>query len=177
MDIIFNFFVGLRLDLDPDVVAAMDEDFDFSDPENELEDNFLELANQSGSEPQSEEEYDEYEDDESNYSSERYDDLGSLNDDAKSRFTEYSMTSSVISRNSQLTLLDETFEQVSRKLTILINLSMIIKHHCFRCMRITTKWKLVLWIATISKEKSTSIRIYLKWLQKTLKNIENRYII
>jgi len=33
------------LNLDPDIVAAMDEDFDFEDPENELEDNFIELAN------------------------------------------------------------------------------------------------------------------------------------
>ena len=31
--------------MDPDVVAAMDEDFDYDDPENELEDNFIELAN------------------------------------------------------------------------------------------------------------------------------------
>lgn len=36
---------GPRLDLDPDVVAAMDDDFDFDDPENQLEDNFIELAN------------------------------------------------------------------------------------------------------------------------------------
>jgi protein LTV1 len=43
------------LDLDPDVVAAMDEDFDFEDPDNELEDNFIELANaeDSGSEMRS----------------------------------------------------------------------------------------------------------------------------
>lgn len=36
---------GPRLDYDPDIVAAMDDDFDYDDPENELEDNFLELAN------------------------------------------------------------------------------------------------------------------------------------
>lgn len=36
---------GLRLDLDPDVIAALDDDFDFDDPENQLEDNFMELAN------------------------------------------------------------------------------------------------------------------------------------
>lgn len=36
---------GLNLDLDPDVVAAMDSDFDFSDPENELEDDFIQIAN------------------------------------------------------------------------------------------------------------------------------------
>jgi protein LTV1 len=37
------------LDLDPDIVAALDEDFDFEDPDNELEDNFIELANAEGS--------------------------------------------------------------------------------------------------------------------------------
>ena len=36
-----------------------------------------------------------------------------FNDDTKSRFTEYSMTSSVIRRNAQLSLLDDRFEQVS----------------------------------------------------------------
>lgn len=33
-------------------------------------------------------------------------------EETKSRFTEYSMSSSVIRRNSQLTLLDEKFEEV-----------------------------------------------------------------
>lgn len=36
---------GLQLDLDPDIVAAMDDDFDYDNPENQLEDNFMELAN------------------------------------------------------------------------------------------------------------------------------------
>ncbi|XP_028165493.1 protein LTV1 homolog [Ostrinia furnacalis] len=35
---------GLCLELDPEVVAALDEDFDFEDPDNQLEDNFIELA-------------------------------------------------------------------------------------------------------------------------------------
>lgn len=30
--------------MDPDVVAAMDEDFDFDDPNNVLEDDFVQLA-------------------------------------------------------------------------------------------------------------------------------------
>ena len=57
----------------------------------------------------------DYEDeDNSNYSSELDDEMGSLQDfDTRSRFTDYSMSSSVITRNSQLTLLDETFEQVA----------------------------------------------------------------
>lgn len=35
---------GPRLDLDPDIVAAMDEDFDFEDPDNELDDDFMMMA-------------------------------------------------------------------------------------------------------------------------------------
>lgn len=35
---------GPRPDLNPDIVAALDEDFNYDDPENELEDNFMELA-------------------------------------------------------------------------------------------------------------------------------------
>ncbi|XP_033337022.2 LTV1 ribosome biogenesis factor [Megalopta genalis] len=115
---------GLRLDLDPDVVAAMDDDFDFSDPENELEDNFIELANTEFSgEGEDEEEYDL-----SNVSSEgrlalsdeEQDEVCSLNgpqysfreEETKSRFTEYSMSSSVMRRNEQLTLLDDKFENM-----------------------------------------------------------------
>lgn len=37
-----------------------------------------------------------------------------MNEETKSRFTEYSMTSSVIKRNEQLTLLDERFEKVKK---------------------------------------------------------------
>jgi len=40
---------GPQLDLDPDVVAAMDDDFDFDDSDNQLEDNFIELANAENS--------------------------------------------------------------------------------------------------------------------------------
>lgn len=32
---------GPRLDMDPDIVAALDEDFDYGDPENILEDDFI----------------------------------------------------------------------------------------------------------------------------------------
>lgn len=47
------------------------------------------------------------------YDSEAYDDIGSLNmDDTKSRFTDYSMSSSIIRRNENLKLLDNQFEQV-----------------------------------------------------------------
>lgn len=47
------------------------------------------------------------------YDSEAYDDVCSLNiDDTKSRFTDYSMSSSIIRRNENLKLLDDQFEQV-----------------------------------------------------------------
>lgn len=36
------------MDLDPDIVAAMDDDFDFENPDNELEDDFVTMANQAG---------------------------------------------------------------------------------------------------------------------------------
>lgn len=38
----------MRLDLDPDIVAAMDDDFNFEDPDNELDDDFVTMANQAG---------------------------------------------------------------------------------------------------------------------------------
>ncbi|XP_061930364.1 protein LTV1 homolog isoform X1 [Apis cerana] len=114
---------GLQLDLDPDIVAAMDDDFDYDNPENQLEDNFMELANTNNSDIL-EEEYDEA----SDISSERHmelsdeeeDEVCSLNgpqytfkeEETKSRFTEYSMSSSVIRRNEQLTLLDDKFEKM-----------------------------------------------------------------
>lgn len=48
------------------------------------------------------------------YSNEAYDDVGSLNmDDTKSRFTDYSMSSSIIRRNENLKLLDDQFEKVN----------------------------------------------------------------
>ncbi|KAK3909131.1 Protein LTV1-like protein [Frankliniella fusca] len=118
---------GLRLDLDPDIVAAMDEDFNFDDPDNELEDNFMELANASGDDDNddksinsdfnmSDEDFDE---EASDVDSESRDELGSLgrpcqfeDEETRSRFTEYSMSSSVMRRNQQLSLLDHRFEKI-----------------------------------------------------------------
>ncbi|XP_057653775.1 protein LTV1 homolog [Diorhabda carinulata] len=101
---------GPQLHLDPEVVAAMDDDFDYSDPENELEDNFIELANAANNSD---------DDDMSGCDSEDLDEVNSLLDfdafekeETKSRFTEYSVTSSVIRRNEQLSLLDERFEKM-----------------------------------------------------------------
>ena len=57
----------------------------------------------------------------SDYEDEALDEVGSMDDgqksftmeETKSRFTDYSMSSSVIRRNNQLTLLDDRFENVS----------------------------------------------------------------
>lgn len=108
---------GPQLHLDPDLVAAMDEDFDYSDPENQLEDNFIELAEGVASDQEFDDEFEGG----SDFGSEERDEVGSLPDselsfndeETKSRFTNYSMTSSVIRRNEQLTLLDDRFEQVN----------------------------------------------------------------
>lgn len=114
---------GLCLDWDPDVVAAMDEDYNFEDPSNALEDNFMELAmGGEAEEYEIEEEEEDFDSDGAEYSDddEGDDQLGPLppglrfNDDheeTRSRFTEYSMSSSVIRRNEQLTLLDDRFEE------------------------------------------------------------------
>nr|SVE77694.1 EOG090X08PQ [Daphnia lumholtzi]SVE78322.1 EOG090X08PQ [Daphnia lumholtzi]SVE78950.1 EOG090X08PQ [Daphnia lumholtzi] len=130
---------GPRPDLDPDIVAAMDDDFNFDDPDNELEDDFVACANGVPSDAETEYllkaclhvliwfdfvNFFDSEDDESNIDGEEEDDdvlcdmrsdcgqLSPDNDDNKSRFTEYSMTSSVIRRNAQLSLLDDRFEQM-----------------------------------------------------------------
>ncbi|XP_043916020.1 protein LTV1 homolog [Protopterus annectens] len=131
---------GLQLDLDPDVVAALDDDFDFDSPENVLEDDFVVKANQAengdegdyredeandyGDEDEWEDAEDEDFDSEGPLSEEEeeeepafpmtngrlVDDMF-MNEETRSRFTDYSMTSSVIRRNEQLTLLDERFEK------------------------------------------------------------------
>ena len=42
------FLSGPKLEWDPDVVAGLDEDFDFDNPENMLEDDFVTMANAAG---------------------------------------------------------------------------------------------------------------------------------
>uniref|UniRef100_A0A8C5PRZ1 Protein LTV1 homolog n=1 Tax=Leptobrachium leishanense TaxID=445787 RepID=A0A8C5PRZ1_9ANUR len=127
---------GLCLDLDPDVVAALDDDFDFNDPENQLDDDFIIQANEPNSDatwstPHGDDE-DGWEDVDSDDDGSKEGDFDSdgpmtdgeddgepgntkefmfMNEETKSRFTEYSITSSVIRRNDQLTLLDERFEK------------------------------------------------------------------
>lgn len=112
---------GPRPDWDPDIVAALDDDFDYNDPENQLEDDFISMAN-TGEGPRFEEGYegngsdDGFDSDECEFSD---DDFGSddrekmfMDEETKSRFTNYSMSSSVIKRNDGLTLLDDRFEKL-----------------------------------------------------------------
>lgn len=39
------FISGPRPDWDPDIVEALDEDFDFDNPDNQLDDDFIQMAN------------------------------------------------------------------------------------------------------------------------------------
>lgn len=106
---------GLQLDLDPDIVAALDDDFDFDDPDNELEDDFMQLANAEGGEDGSSEDSSEvsdaFESDEDADGSTCSDQTFG-NEETKSRFTEYSMSSNIMKRNQGLTLLDDKFEHM-----------------------------------------------------------------
>ena len=94
----------------------MDDDFDYSNPENQLEDNFLELANVENSSGES----DGCSTTSDGYSAEEGDEVLSLGDEemsnngrtTKSRFTEYSISSSALKRNEHLMLLDARFDKV-----------------------------------------------------------------
>ncbi|XP_064605794.1 protein LTV1 homolog [Liolophura sinensis] len=136
---------GPQPDWDPDIVAALDEDFDYNDPDNLLEDDFILQANAGSldAEPVDEnmdgrrrpdfdddqlfDSDDDYEDgdgdvasDEADFSGdEQYrgpmgldgeDPFGDM--ETKSRFTDYSLSSSVMHRNKGLTLLDDRFEKL-----------------------------------------------------------------
>ncbi|CAH0760159.1 unnamed protein product [Diatraea saccharalis] len=122
---------GLCLELDPEVVAALDEDFDFDDPDNQLEDNFIELAmgddagddDDQGSDGDSMSDgcnsekafaSDLDSDDDSDQQDGHKGRMPSWNDkeETKSRFSQYSMSSSVIRRNQGLSLLDGRFEKM-----------------------------------------------------------------
>lgn len=104
---------GLTLDFDPDlpdVLAAM-ETASENPNDDWLDDDFIVKAN-GGADGIEEGDEDEMYSDEDEYDEER-DELMSLDrEETKSRFTEYSMTSSVIRRNEQLTLLDDKFEEI-----------------------------------------------------------------
>ncbi|XP_073258108.1 protein LTV1 homolog [Porites lutea] len=113
---------GPRPDLDPDVVAALDDALDLNDPDNVLDDDFVIKANREGYESDDdlirsgEEDSD---DDDELIPSDEADDSDSNDgmsffeeEETKSRFTNYSMTSSVLRRNEGLKLIDERFEKL-----------------------------------------------------------------
>ena len=119
--------VGPQPDWDPDVVAAMDEDFDFDDPNNQIDDDFVLQANDEDGQDENREndeddgewedasdsEQDSEEEDVSTVcGSELSDQLNNRfsEEETKSHFTNYSMSSSVIRRNKNLSVLDERFE-------------------------------------------------------------------
>lgn len=114
---------GPQPDLDPDIVAALDSDYDESD--SEIDDDFVTKANEvdPNAPSVSDSDDEDYSDGDANEklsaSSCSEEDASfeeSLhsfsNEETKSRFTNYSLTSSVLRRNEGLTLLDDRFEKI-----------------------------------------------------------------
>ncbi|XP_074595600.1 LTV1 ribosome biogenesis factor [Brevipalpus obovatus] len=118
---------GPQPDLDPDVMAALDDDFDFENPNNVIDEDFVAQALfgdgvESGDEEP--EEGEETEETESECDSQDLDNMCFSDDDennqrrgkmfskeeTRSCFTNYSLTSSVVARNEGKTLIDEKFE-------------------------------------------------------------------
>lgn len=109
---------GPRLDMDSDIVAALDDDFNYEDPDNILEDDFILQANRATDFLADDDEWEDTDeepdfDSEGMFSEDEKEgrDFLFMEEETKSRFTEHSMTSSVIRRNEQLTLLDDRFEK------------------------------------------------------------------
>lgn len=109
---------GPRPDWDPDVVAALDDDFDFDDDDNQLEDDFINLAEGPADDVIAECDEGAMDSDDSGELSSSEEGDGSdggfsfSEDEVRSRFTNYSMSSSVIRRTEGLRTLDERFEQM-----------------------------------------------------------------
>jgi len=111
---------GPQPDWDPDIVEALDDGLDLDDPCNMLEDDFVMLANGEGGMSKQYNDYDALSDRDFDSDDLASDDLASDDgsydefghEETKSRFTNYSMTSSVMRRTEGLQLLDEQFEKV-----------------------------------------------------------------
>uniref|UniRef100_A0A914WWE5 Protein LTV1 homolog n=1 Tax=Plectus sambesii TaxID=2011161 RepID=A0A914WWE5_9BILA len=121
---------GPHPDLDPDVLAALDNAFDFDDPEGQLEDDFVTLANSNAEFPDlnayrsahdssddedgSEGEGSSTEDGESDEDDDDDDDDAETygGEETRTRFTNYSMTSATIRRGDGLRLIDDRFEKL-----------------------------------------------------------------
>uniref|UniRef100_A0A0C9SCJ3 Protein LTV1 homolog n=1 Tax=Amblyomma americanum TaxID=6943 RepID=A0A0C9SCJ3_AMBAM len=111
--------VGPRPDWDPDVVAALDDDFDFEDEENVLEDDFIQLADGvvDPADVEDEEETDSCDDEDEDFDSAEgsEEQFSFTEEETRSRFTNYSMSSSVIRRSEGLKTLDERFEEMFKQ--------------------------------------------------------------
>lgn len=110
---------GPHPDWDPDIVAALDDDFNFDDLDNVLEDDFIQVANAGGeleeNIPEEDEEEQEEDEDVGSEKEDAFDDeemFSYAGEETKSRFTNYSLTSSVIRRSKGLRNLDDQFEKV-----------------------------------------------------------------
>jgi len=109
---------------DPDIVAALDDDFDYENPENTLDDDFIVKAMAEGQENTVNMNSDDEDDSGDGYASDEADFSGSedgffdqyadplRDEETRSRFTEYSMSSSVVPRSEALTLVDDRFEKL-----------------------------------------------------------------
>jgi len=114
---------GPQLDWDPDIVAGLDDDFDIDNPDNQLEDDFIEMANAPVGEKEDEgsdlETVSDIASDDAAMSGSddfdadfQYGDKRFMDEETKSRFTDYSMSSSVMRRSEGLSLLDDRFEKL-----------------------------------------------------------------
>ncbi|XP_068679814.1 protein LTV1 homolog [Montipora foliosa] len=111
---------GPRPDLDPDIVAALDDALDLDDPKNILEDDFVLKANEEDGDYESEDDLIRSDDEDDHFfpsdeasDSEADDEFSHFEEEeTKSRFTNYSLTSSVLRRNEGLKLIDERFEKL-----------------------------------------------------------------
>lgn len=104
ISILVKWSVNLRKSINVYAIASLSEDEDAWEDVEEEED---------GEDFQSDEEYDSEGplSDDSDFKGKMKEFLF-MEEETKSRFTEYSMTSLVMKRNEQLTLLDERFEKV-----------------------------------------------------------------
>lgn len=112
---------GPQPDWDPDIVEALDDGLNLDDPTNILEDDFMMLANGEGAlshQVNYDDDYDsgdaysdpEFGSDDFGFGEESFDQFE--NEETKSRFTNYSMTSSVMRRTQGLQLIDNKFEKL-----------------------------------------------------------------
>lgn len=104
---------GFDLSLDPDIVATFDEDFDFEDPDVEMDDDFIQNMCAEGGEGSDSDDFDS--DFGGGRSEDEDDEVPSLKsftgEETGTKFTNYSMSSSIIRRNAGLSTLDDQFEK------------------------------------------------------------------